>query len=248
MGFMTEPSPWVPVVALAAFNLIQNFLVPPRVYVAANLGVGAGLVHLARKQGCSWDDLGLNPAGWRKSLGIGGAAAALAVAAAAVTSANSDLHRYLLDERAQSQSRRDVIYRSLIRFPIGTALFEEVAFRGVLYGMWRQAGKSHGTATAIAATAFGVWHLIPSRNALHGNPLGAGLTSRGSTTGLVAGGAILTALSSLALSWLRRQSGSLIAPWLIHSAVNSVGYLAGVRAWRNSRRLRGGHGRARSDR
>ena len=140
--------------------------------------------------------------------------------------------------------RRDVLYRSLVRFPIGTALFEEVVFRGVLYGMWRQAGKSHRTATAISATAFGVWHLIPSRNALQGNPLGESLTSRGSTMGLVAGGATLTGLSSLGLTWLRRQSGSLAAPWLIHSAVNSLGYLAGVRAWRTPRPRWGAHARS----
>ena len=248
MGSTPEPNPWVPVVTLAAYNLIQNFLVPPRLYVTANLGVSAGLVHLARKRGCSWDDLGLNPTGWRRGLAMGGAAVALAVGAAVVTSSNSDSHRYLLDERAQGQSRRDVIYRSLIRFPIGTALFEEVAFRGVLYGMWRQAGKSDRTATAIVATAFGVWHLIPSRYALKSNPLGEGLTSRGSAMGLVVGGATLTGLSSFGLTWLRSQSGSLIAPWLIHSAVNTIGYLASVQAWRTPRRLWGRHVPARAER
>jgi membrane protease YdiL (CAAX protease family) len=229
---MAEPNPWVAVAALAAYNLIQNFAVPPRVYVAANLGMSAGLVHLARRQGCSWDDLGLSPAGWRRSLAMGGAGSALAIGAAVLTSTNSELRRYLLDERAQSQTRRDVIYRSLVRFPIGTALFEEVAFRGVLYGMWRQAGKSHRAATAITAIAFGVWHLIPSRNALRGNPLETRLTSQGSKMGVIAGGASLTGMFSFGLTWLRIQSGSLVAPWLIHSAVNATGYLAGVRAWR----------------
>lgn len=229
---MTEPNPWVAIAALAAYNVIQNFAVPPRFYVAANLGVGAALVNLARRQGCSWDDLGLSAAGWRRSLAMGGAGSALAIGGAVLASANSDLRRYLLDQRAQRQSRRDVLYRSLVRFPIGTALFEEVAFRGVLYGMWRRAGKSHRAATAITAIAFGVWHLIPSRNALRGNPLEGHLTSQSSQMGVIAGGASLTGLFSFGLTWLRIQSGSLVAPWLIHSAVNSTSYLAGVRAWR----------------
>jgi uncharacterized protein len=240
MGSMTEPNPWVPVVVLAAYNLIQNFLIPPRYYVAANLGVGAGMVRLARKQGCSWDDLGLSPTGWRRGLAIGGAGAVLAIGAALATSTSSDLRRYLLDERAAKQSRRDVIYRSLVRFPIGTALFEEVMFRGVLYGMWRQAGKSHRAATALTAIAFGVWHLIPARDALLGNPLEDRLTSRGSRLGVIAGGASLTGVSSFGLTWLRTQSGSLLAPWLIHSAVNATGYLAGVQAWRIAGRRPGG--------
>ncbi len=238
---MSELKPWVAIAALAAYNVIQNFAVPPRFYVAANLGVGAGLVHLARRQGCSWDDLGLSPAGWRRSLVMGGAGSALAVGGAVLTSTNAGLRRYLLDERAQEQSGRDVMYRSLVRFPIGTALFEEVAFRGVLYGMWRRAGKSHRAATAITAIAFGVWHLIPSRKALRGNPLETRLPSRGSQMGVIAGGASLTGLFSFGLTWLRIRSGSLVAPWLIHSAVNSTGYLAGVRAWRTPRL-----GRARS--
>lgn len=240
MGSMGEPTPWVPVVVVAAYNLIQNFLIPPRYYVAANLGVGAGMVQLARKQGCSWDDLGMRPSRWRRGLAFGGAGAALAIGAAVVTSTNSDLRRYLLDERAQMQSRRDVRYRSLVRFPIGTALFEEVVFRGVLYGMWRQAGKSHRAATAITAIAFGLWHLIPSRDALLGNPLEDRLTSRASRVGVIAAGASLTGVSSFGLSWLRHQTGSLVAPWLIHSAVNATGYLAGVQAWRTAGRRPGG--------
>ena len=65
--------------------------------------------------------------------------------------------------------------------------------------------------------------------------------------GLVVGGATLTGLSSFGLTWLRSRSGSLIAPWLIHSAVNTIGYLVGVRAWRAPHRLRGGHVPARSE-
>ena len=45
------------------------------------------------------------------------------------------------------------------RQPVGTALFEEVAFRGVLYGAWQRVG---GDRLAMLATAlvFCLWHVV----------------------------------------------------------------------------------------
>jgi membrane protease YdiL (CAAX protease family) len=229
---MPRPGRWIPVAALGAYNLIQNLLVPPNGYVPANVGVGVILVGLARRQGCSWDDLGLSRTGWKRGLIIGVAGAAVTAGAAEKAATNPASHPYLLDARARNQSRRDSWYRAMVRFPIGTALFEEVAFRGVIYGMWRRSGTSHRMATTATAVAFGAWHLIPSLNALTGNPLGNRLNSRSATAGVAVVGALATGISSLGLTWLRRKSGSLIAPWLIHSAFNAAGYLAGVGAWR----------------
>jgi membrane protease YdiL (CAAX protease family) len=50
---------------------------------------------------------------------------------------------------------------SSIRFPLGTALYEEVAFRGVLGALWtRRSGER--TARTVAAAAFGAWHILPT--------------------------------------------------------------------------------------
>lgn len=231
---MPRTGRWIPVAALGAYNLIQNLLVPPRAYVPANLGAGLILVGLARRQGCSWDDLGLSRAGWKRGLTIGVVGAVITAGGATKAVANPASHPYLLDARARDQSRRDSWYRAMVRFPIGTALFEEVAFRGVTYCMWRRSGTSHRKATTATAVAFGAWHLIPSLDALTGNPLGNRLSSRFATSGVAVGGAFATGISSLGLTWLRRRSGSLIAPWLVHSAFNAAGYLAGVSAWRRA--------------
>lgn len=47
----------------------------------------------------------------------------------------------------------------LFRQPIGTALFEEVAFRGVLYAAWARAGGDKAAVLATS-TVFSVWHVV----------------------------------------------------------------------------------------
>jgi membrane protease YdiL (CAAX protease family) len=120
--------------------------------------------------------------------------------------------------------------RALIRFPLGTALFEEVAFRGVLPAML---GRCHRplASDAMSAAVFGLWHLIPATRALAGNPLGRGI-SPGRKLAVVLGGSAAAGAAGLALSRLRRETGSLYAPWLIHSSFNTLSYLAGVVALR----------------
>ena len=231
---MREPNRWTPVAVLAMYNLVQNLVLPNWAYVPANLVVSSGLVMLGRKQGCTWEELGLGRGRGQLGRWMAGSGALVAGAAALAARNRKRWQPFLLDARAESQSPREIIYRSVVRFPLGTALFEEVAFRGVVYGMWRRAGNNHAAAAAVVAGAFGVWHLIPAWRALRGNPLGRQLTSKSSTIGVVFAGAAASGISSFGLTWLRGRSGNLVAPWLTHAAANALGYLAGVDAWRRT--------------
>ncbi|MGH8958318.1 MAG: lysostaphin resistance A-like protein [Acidimicrobiia bacterium] len=220
-----------PIVTLAAYNVVQNTLLPEAAYVPANLVAAAALIVQARAQGCSWDDLGLDLRAGRQSLAVGMVGIGLTAGVMAAASLFPPTRTYLVDERARGHERKAVLYRSLIRFPLGTALFEEVAFRGVLYGLWRRQ-MSAARAALLTAAAFGVWHLLPGRTALAGNPLQDRFSSRKATASAVLVGAVVTGFSSLLLTGLRNRTRSLLAPWLIHAGVNSIGYLAGVAAWR----------------
>jgi membrane protease YdiL (CAAX protease family) len=220
--------------ALGGYNLVQNLAVPPPAYVPANLIAALGLLALARRDGCSWRDLGLDPADLGKGIRTGLAGSLVALVGAAGIATFPSTRPYLLDQRAAGQSWFDVVYRGLIRFPLGTALFEEVAFRGVIQGLWRRSGASRSQAETAAALSFGLWHLLPATTALAGNPLGPRLASRRGRRMVVMVGATGTGLAGLLLSWLRERSGSLVAPLLVHASVNSVGYLASVLAWRLS--------------
>src|SRR5687768_12783917 len=95
------------VLAIGGYNLIQNLVLPASAYVPANLVASLGLINLARRHGCTWDDLGLSASRVRDGarLGIGGAAAAAALAMA--MSAHEPTEKYLFDERAAGQDPRD---------------------------------------------------------------------------------------------------------------------------------------------
>lgn len=237
---MPEPSRTTVVMALGAYNVVQNLVVPAPAYVPANLAATVGLVAMARARGCSWDDLGLDPSRSAAGVRLGMAGAGLATAVALAAGAHPATRQYLFDRRAADQRNWDVAYRATVRFPLGTALFEEVAFRGVIPAVWQRSGASKGQAAVAAATTFGLWHIIPGRDALTGNPLSSRLGSRTSRAAVVITGTIATGLASLGLSWMRERSGSLVAPWITHAAINSTLYLAGVAAWRHASGERSG--------
>ncbi len=152
---------------------------------------------------------------------------------------------YLLDRWASDQEWRDFAYKTLLRLPPGTALFEEVAFRGVVEGVWRLDGATEREAALAAAISCALWHLIPAADALAGNPADTRLASQWwRAAAAVLFGAALTGFASLGFSWTRRRSGSLVAPWSTHTAFSITGYLAGVVAWRRSTRSQVGVGSA----
>jgi hypothetical protein len=213
-------------VILAAHNLVQNSLLTERGYVSGNLMVSGLLVGVGRAAGLRWDEMGLGPGEVRRGLRIGARVSAATAALAVFALGNPRARAVFSDERATVATGAAVWRRALVRFPLGTALFEEVAFRGVLPALMRQTHRS-GPAEAMSAAFFGLWHLIPASRALSGNPLGLGMptTRRGV---VIMGGSAVAAASGLALGWTRRTTGSLLAPWLIHAGFNSLSYLAGV--------------------
>lgn len=221
------------VAVLTAHNLIQNSIFNERGYVVSNLLVTAGLVGLARSQGLSLDEIGIAPGDLPKT---GVVAAGMASAGVAVVLASRRSPRPLLsDRRAVSGSSAEVARRALVRFPLGTALFEEVAFRGVLPELLERAGSTRPD--AMSAVLFGLWHIIPTRHALRINKVVEGrrrviLTILGSAA---------AGLGGYVLSLVRRSTGSVLAPWVIHATTNSAAYLASVGGdGKLSRSVRGG--------
>lgn len=221
--------------AIGVYNLVQNLLLPRAAYVPANLAMSAGLVALARRYGCSWGDLGLDPADFRIGARLGSIGAGVAGGAVLVGAAHPSTRKHFLDERARGQAGPDLAYQSLVRFPLGTALFEEVAFRGVVFGVWRCSGSSRPAAAAAEAGLFALWHLIPTWRELGGNPVGSRLASGKARVGAALSGAALTGVAALGFDWMRERTGSLVAPWLTHTVFNVASYLAGALIWRLSR-------------
>lgn len=92
----------------------------------------------------------------------------------------------------------------VFRIPVGTVVCEELVFRSVF----------DAVSPALSPIFFGLWHVHPAR--------AAGDSVPGTVLGTAAAGVLF--------SWLRRRSGSVLAPALLHWAVNSSGAVLAVRA------------------
>jgi len=208
--------------ALTAYNNVLG-LHPrhSRWYVRLNAGASGAALAAASLSGLTAADLGLGRGRWLPGrLGTGLAAGAATVwLLMAVVPATRPL---LDDKRIAGLDRRAVAYQALIRIPVGTALWEEIAFRGVLQAGLRRVMP--GTAAIVVTSGlFGAWHVRPTVQALRVNGLAG--DPRRAMTGTCAGVAG-TAAAGLLLSWVRARSGRLSAPVLLHAATNSGALVA----------------------
>lgn len=94
-------------------------------------------------------------------------------------------------------SEEDLAEWVLFRIPVGTVLTEELLFRGVL----------DAASPALSPIFFGMWHIHPARAA--GDPVIATVAA--------------TTAAGLVFSWLRARSDSVLAPALLHYALNASG-------------------------
>lgn len=215
------------VVGLGAVLLVYNSttqLIPGHnaLYVPINVMATVLLALAAGAAGLRSSDLGLEPSTRRAGtiLGIqvaGGVAAALVIAAA-----TPPLHRFFEDARIADITPALLAYRALIRIPLGTALFEEFAFRGVLFGAWLRIVGSR-PAAIVSSVVFGLWHIRPTLDLLNANQVATAAPGRLIT---VVAAVAFTTVAGYVFCLLRIRSGSLVTPFVVHSAVNSLALVA----------------------
>jgi membrane protease YdiL (CAAX protease family) len=189
------------------------------------------LLVVGRIAGLSWEQLGLGFGSWARGLAWGGLLAAGVAAGYAVALSVPRLRGLFTDERHRPGGR-SATYVALLAVPLGTVVFEEVAFRGVLWGLVE---AERGGAWAIGATSllFGLWHVLPAVDGVRANTPG-GAPARGVVLRHVAATVAFTALAGVVFGVLRDRSGSLLTPALLHWATNGLGILAAAVAWRRA--------------
>jgi membrane protease YdiL (CAAX protease family) len=212
------------VVVLAAANTLINRL-GPELYVPVCVAAAAVLVLIARLSGITWDELGLGRASARRGLRWGLVLVGAVLVVYLVALAVPLTRQAFQDERAAELSVAQLVYRVLVRVPLGTVLLEEVAFRGVLWAMVRRRWGA-ARATTVSSVLFGLWHIQPSRGLTHANAAVEVVFGTGGTGAVlsVAAAVVGTALAGVVFCELRRRSGSLIPPIALHCALNSAGY------------------------
>ena len=177
-----------------------------------NVGMIGVLVLVARAASMTLAELGLERSQVRAGLAWGGVAFFLitvALIGAALVPATAD---FFDDDRADIGFGALIVNVVLV-IPIGTVLLEELAFRGVLFGLARRMWSTV-RAVGVVAVLFGLWHVPTAWNTATGSSAARGAA--------VAGTVIATTVAGVGFCWLRLRSRSLVAPMLAHVATNSV--------------------------
>lgn len=205
------------------YSAVLNRLLPDAVHVPANSAVAAAFAVAVRRDGATLDDLGLAPARVRPGIRTGLAYALPTVAGVACAAAIPTTRRFFADRRVVQLSDERAAYEVAVRIPIGTALAEELIFRGALFALLRRRGST-ARALALSSVLFGLWHVFPALNAL---PSDVRAGTRPARWALAASGTVLaTTIAGYGFGWLRTRSGSVLAPALVHAALNTSAFVA----------------------
>lgn len=208
--------------ALAAANVLAH-RTAPRAAPAIAAGQVAALAVIARSARLTPADLGL--AGWRSGCRWGLGSAMAVTAGYGAVWAIPAVRRAVAGSGARPAR---ALRRALVDIPVSTVIPEEFAFRGVLMGL-----LGGGRRAAVESSAvFGLWHLLPAFGAGPANatvdrlvgddPRGVAIRAAGTV--------LVTAVGGLLMAEVRLRSGSLLAPVLLHWAVNGLGELVAAAA------------------
>jgi CAAX protease family protein len=205
---------------LVLFSVARTFglLGPPAVSASV---LTAALALIAWSAGATRGDLGLARAdmgaGLRYGAGAFGAVLLVLIVTAVIPATGGFLH----DSRAEIGGGR-LLYELGVSIVLLTAIPEEFAFRGVLFGSALRLWGSW-RASLITSALFGLWHIAPTFHTMSDNrAVGGAAASAGGQALLVLGSVVVTFGAGLGFCWLRLRSRSLIAPVIAHTATNGL--------------------------
>jgi uncharacterized protein len=217
------------VVVLVLTNLVAHFTTP-WAGVATVPAAAVGLVVLLRFNGLGWAELGLGRDHWKSGAAYAVGAIALVATVIAVGVLLPLTRPMFMNNHYATIS--GALVASMILIPLQTVIPEELAFRGVLHGALNRAWGFRGVAVA-GSLLFGLWHIATSLGLTSSN-IGFTRLFGGGVVGMLAGvtlAVVATALAGFVFSWLRRRSGSLIAPIALHWSLNGLGAVAAALVW-----------------
>jgi uncharacterized protein len=215
----------VVVVVLACANLLAHFTTPWAGVVTVPV-VAVGLVAWLRINGLGREH-------WRSGAAYAVGAVVLVVSVIAVGALLPWTRPMFMNHRYATIS--GALIASMLIIPLQTVIPEELAFRGVLHGALNRAWGFRGVAFA-GSLLFGLWHIATSLGLTTSN-VGFSRLFGGGVVGMLAGvllAVVATAAAGFVFSWLRRRSGSLLAPIALHWSLNGAGALAAALVWQLS--------------
>ncbi len=216
----------VPLVAVAALLVAVNIAAARATgwaYIGINLAAAAAVLAVAWWAGFTAAELGLAWGDAGSGLGWGLAAAAVVVVAFTIAAVVPATRKAFRDARVARETTRETLVRALVTVPLGTVVLEEIAFRSVLLAVIRE---GWGVVLAVVASSllFGLWHVRSAGDAHESNPHATdALRGTHGRILAIASVVVATGAAGAVLCGLRLGSGSVIAPAILHWAVNSTG-------------------------
>ena len=120
-----------------------------------------------------------------------------------------------------------MLFQAFVRIPLATALYEEVLFRGIVFGMLVRR-HSPLVAGLVSSILFGFWHILPTLETLDTNPAGGLFTGVIGVVVAIAGAVGGTAVAGLVFLWIRLYANSTVAPVLAHIGTNSTAMIGAL--------------------
>jgi membrane protease YdiL (CAAX protease family) len=204
-----------------AYSVVLNRRLPRRAHIPGNLAAAAAATALAHAAGASWDELGFGRTHIRNGVRLGLKLAVPIVAGVAGAASLPSTRRYFAEQAAPDAS--NPAFEVVVRIPFGTALCEEVIFRSALLA-WFERSRPRGEATLLSSLCFGLWHVLPTLDAQAARQRSA---ERGRVPAAVVYTVAVTSIAGSGFVALRRRSGSVVAPLLVHAALNASAFAAG---------------------
>lgn len=209
---------------VSAHNWLSNRRIPAPLYVPANVVVARTLVGIGRWGGASPRDLGLDPADFAGGVRVGAAVGALAAGIVVAAGAAPVTSRWFGDDRAVGLSPSAAAYEALVRIPLGTALAEELTFRSALLGLSLRR-RSWAASVAWTSALFGLWHVLPTIDTLPKHVVGRAAVDANQQRHAVGVAVAATTVGGAVLAALRRATGSVAAPVVVHAVLNATALL-----------------------
>lgn len=216
------------IVALASYaNVIANRVLDDAWHIPFNLGILVVALLIARRAGTTWTSMGLRSDRLGRGLKVGGSVIGIIAAGMAVAIAIPGTRELFLDDRVIDNSVPWVLFQAFIRIPLATALYEEVLFRGIVFGMLVRR-NSPLVAAVWTSLLFGFWHILPTLDTIDTNPAGDFFSGAVGVALAIIGAVGGTMLAGLGFLFVRLYANSTFAAVLAHIGTNSLAMIGAL--------------------
>lgn len=222
---------------IAIYSLIITRYIPKRYYSFSNIIIACGTLGYGIVAGLGLNQLGFNLSSMKISLLIGLLLAVPVIISISLIASHPKLRSHFSSTPTKQYNMRAFSYEFFFRIPFGTALSEEVIFRSVLLAMLI-ANHDQVIAVIMASLLFGLWHIFPTLHTVKSHDPLIEMMDDNRKRNLVALATTIlaTSVAGVIFALLTIKTGSFIAAWIVHSAINGFALLGGyIVVWSQKR-------------